>query len=997
MTSNDSQPAPGLAYWTVTVTPRALERDGHARHVRAQAHRAGLANVSAVRFDRLYLLQGRLTDADVRRLATELLADPVSETWLVSPGLDQRPAGDPAVEVHYKPGVMDPAALSARQAGRRLLAADGDGDGTGDGEQLVDLHTAVRYSFPGLSALADLEQLARQVLANDCVQAAFVCHPDRRDPLPTAFAQPPVADFELRHVPLRQLDDDALTRLSREGHLFLSLDEMRAVRDHFAALDRDPTDLELETLAQTWSEHCVHKTLKSQVLYKGPGFGNQADRTVEVRFDNLLKDTIAHATDQLAKDWCLSVFVDNAGVIAFDDDYGIAFKVETHNHPSAIEPYGGSATGIGGCIRDVMGCGLGAKPIASTDVFCLAPPDFDAQRLPRDVLHPRRVFHGVVQGVRDYGNRMGIPTVNGAVYFDERYLGNPLVYCGCVGLIPRRYISKAARPGDRIVVAGGRTGRDGIHGATFSSAELTDQHADEFSHAVQIGNAIEEKKVLDALLLARDHATGCLYTAVTDCGAGGLSSAVGEMGETLGADVELADVPLKYAGLRYDEIWISEAQERMVFAVPPDRLDTLLTLFAAEEVEATVIGTFTDDRVLRVRYQGEVVGELEMAFLHNGYPQPVRRATWTPPAVPAHDTSSAAPTVRPHEPPPTQPVGAAPGARSWADQALLAALSSYNVASKEWVIRQYDHEVQGGSVIKPLMGPGEGPMDAAVLRPRLDSQRGIALGVGLCPERTAGDPYWMAVAAVDEALRNVICVGADPGHTAILDNFCWGKVDTDEALGSLVRTCCGARDAAVAFGLPFISGKDSLNNEFVQDEAEAAKLGLPARIAIPGTLLISAVGVVPDVQRCVSSDLKEPGHVLALATAPVDRAGWEAAVQLHEQVAALIAAGDVAAVHDVSDGGLAVALAEMCIAGRLGADVTVSPEDYPDWLFDPLLTTYVLELRGEPPTGIGWLTLGRVTAEPHLRISRDRSLLIDLPVAALAEAWRTPLADGGGK
>ena len=552
----------------------------------------------------------------------------MAETYELDEGLTARSDQDPAVEVHYRPGVMDPVALSATTAARRLVAAQGHQHAT-----LDELHTGRRYEITGVQSLAELEACALGILANDCIEQVYLEGLGRSDSLPNSFAAPPIGEFELRHVALSALDDAGLTRLAREAHLFLALDEMRTIRDHFAKLGRDPTDLELETLAQTWSEHCVHKTLKSEVVYRGAGFGDDArEGQVEVHFSNLLKDTIAKATTELARRWCLSVFVDNAGVIGFDDDYGVAFKVETHNHPSAIEPYGGAATGIGGCIRDVMGCGLGAKPIASTDVFCLAPPDYPNERLPKDVLHPRRIFHGVVRGVRDYGNRMGIPTVNGAVYFDERYLGNPLVYCGCVGLIPRNCIDKAARPGDRIVVAGGRTGRDGIHGATFSSSELTDTHAGEFSHAVQIGNAIEEKKVLDALLQARDHADGCLYSAVTDCGAGGLSSAVGEMGVELGALVDLDDVPLKYAGLRYDEIWISEAQERMVFAVPPEKLETLLALFAAEEVEATVIGTFTDDKVLRVRYRGQTVGEIEMDFLHEGYPRTARKATWQPPS-----------------------------------------------------------------------------------------------------------------------------------------------------------------------------------------------------------------------------------------------------------------------------------------------------------------------------------------------------------------------------
>jgi phosphoribosylformylglycinamidine synthase len=591
------------------------------------------------------------------------------------------------------------------------------------------------------------------------------------------------------------------------------------------------------------------------------------------------------------------------------------------------------------------------------------------------------VLKGVVSGVRDYGNRMGIPTVNGAIVFDERYLANPLVFCGCVGLIPRSRIPKKVNPQDRIVLAGGRTGRDGIHGATFSSAELTDAHADLFAHAVQIGNAIEEKKLLDALLLARDHPQGCLFSAVTDCGAGGLSSAVGEMAAKLGAAVDLEKVPLKYAGLRYDEIWISEAQERMVFAVPPDRLDVFLEVFAAEEVEATVIGAFTGDGTLRVRFRGETVGELDVRFLHEGLPKTVRQATW----FPVEPRTS----VRATLPEPRTP--ALEDVVDDGNDRLLAALRDLNVASKEWVIRQYDHEVQSRSVIKPLVGPGFGPADAAVLRPRWDGYRGIALGCGLCPWRTDSDPYLMAIAAVDEALRNVICVGADPSRTAILDNFCWPKVDSPESLGSLVRACQGAADAAVAYGLPFISGKDSLNNEFTMGEEEAVRTGLPARLAIPGTLLISSLGIVDDVRRCVSMDLKEPGNVLVLATAPVDQVGMLKALELHQQVAGLIQDAKVRAAHDVSDGGLAVAIAEMCIAGQMGAHVADSAAFPLSQWHDDVSSTYVLEMSEGDALACGLPILGRVTTDSRLVIGQDGRVQVDLQVDALTRAWKQPL------
>ena len=564
---------------------------------------------------------------------------------------------------------------------------------------------------------------------------------------------------------------------------------MQTIQNYFLDLGRDPTNAELESIAQTWSEHCSHKTLAGRIAYR--------DENGEQRFENMLKETIFAATRQIRRDlgeddWCVSVFEDNAGIVRFDDEHNIVFKVETHNHPSALEPYGGANTGIGGVIRDPMGTGLGAKPICNTDVFCFAPPDIATSDLPPGVLHPRRVMKGVVSGVRDYGNRMGIPTVNGAIYFDERYLGNPLVYCGNVGLIPRDKSRKEVKPGDWIVSVGGRTGRDGIHGATFSSAELTSESESLSGGAVQIGNAITEKMVLDVIMQARDRG---LYSSVTDCGAGGFSSAVGEMGEKTGAEVWLDRAPLKYDGLSYTEIWISEAQERMVLSVPPESWDEFESLCRSEGVEASIIGKFVQTGRLLLKYNDNVVADLPMELLHDGRPPIVRDAVY--------------------EAPPTSPLELpAPGSLDL-NGTLRKILGSLNVASKEWVIRQYDHEVQGGSVIKPLVGvENDGPGDAAVVRPVLNSYRGIAVSCGMNPHYGDFDTYHMAASAIDEAIRNCIAVGADPSRIAILDNFCWGYTDRPETLGSLVRAALACRDLAIAFGTPFISGKDSLNNEF---------------------------------------------------------------------------------------------------------------------------------------------------------------------------------------
>ncbi len=967
--------------WRIEISPNTPDLDSHGHDVLQTVRELGRDDVRAVRSSRLFLLDGSLDRAAAERISDELLADPVTEQYTLTgtdEAIPQARAGS-AVEVHLKPGVMDPVAGSTKLA-------------IGDlGLEVDDVRTGRRYVFEPALPDPALHDLAERSLANDCIERIFIgARPVRPAPKTEPYT------FELRHVDIRDLDDDGLARLSRDGHLFLSVDEMRAIRDYYRAQGREPTDLELETLAQTWSEHCVHKTLRSEIVYRGApmpdaaGGADQADGAeTELRYGNLLRDTIAAVTNKLDKPWCLSVFEDNAGVIEFDDELGLAFKVETHNHPSAIEPYGGAATGIGGVIRDIIGCGLAARPIANTDVFCFAPPDYPAEHLPQGVLHPRRVMKGVVAGVRDYGNRMGIPTVNGAVVFDERYLGNPLVYCGTLGTIPRHLVAKAARPGDLVLVVGGRTGRDGIHGATFSSAELTDTHADEFSHAVQIGNAITEKQFLDTILQARDHADGCLYSAITDCGAGGLSSAVGEMGQQTGAEVDLEKVPLKYAGLRYDEIWISEAQERMVLAVPPANIDTILAIFRGEDVEATVLGRFTDDKKLTVRYEGCIVGQLDMDFLHDGLPKTTREAEWSPPGAPAGT-----------------PRGEAPAEVS--AETLTRKLSDLNVASKEWVFRQYDHEVQAGSAVKPLLGPGEGPSDAAVVRPRLDSDRGVAVGCGICPHISDSDPYWMAVQAIDEALRNVICVGGDPGRTAILDNFCWGRTDHPKTLGGLVRACQGSHDAALAYGLPFISGKDSLNNEFAIGEGDLDRLtdtlrgyvSETGRIAIPQTLLISAVSLVEDVTRCVTSDLKRADSPLVLVRCDVASEGLTTAMRVHAAVARNITAGRVASAHDVSDGGLLVSVAEMCIGGAMGAAIELDAVGSAAEAWREGTCGYVLELA-DADTQLVWddaddarfaRVIGGVMSGARLIVRQADKALIDVAVDELSQAWRAPLA-----
>ncbi|MDY7011731.1 MAG: phosphoribosylformylglycinamidine synthase subunit PurL, partial [Planctomycetota bacterium] len=797
--------------------------DPHAEGVLAQIQELGVETVSAVRSARLFFLEGQLSAEDARRVAAELLADSVIEEFQIGgTGLQPVPeqnqnaeehrlktCATTVIEVHRKSGVMDPVAASAEQAISDM------------GLEVSSVRTARRYELAGEVTDEQRVIIARRLLANDVIEDVHF----------SAYTPPEtrIGKYELKivEIPIRQLDAAGLEKVSKDRDLFLNVTEMKTIQDHYQDLGREPTDVEIETIAQTWSEHCVHKTFRSDVCVR-----DNSGKVVE-EIPNLIKTTIFAATKKLNKPWCISVFEDNAGVIEFDDDWAVCFKVETHNHPSALDPYGGAGTGIGGVVRDPMGTGLGALPVANTDVFCFGPPDMPLADVPKGVLHPRRIMRGVVAGVRDYGNRMGIPTVNGAVYFDEKYIGNPLVYCGTVGLMPREKCFGNPAAGDAIVCVGGRTGRDGIHGATFSSGELTHEHEEEFSGAVQIGNAITEKKMLDTLIQARDAG---LYSAITDCGAGGLASAVGEMGEHLGAEVHLDRVPLKYAGLSYWEIWESEAQERMVLAVPPENVEEILKIFAAEGVEATVIGNYgTADKHLRLLYDGQLVGELAMEFLHDGLPRTTKEAVYQI----AEQTSQL------------------PKPRENYSDVLLKILAAPNVASKEWIVRQYDHEVQGGSVIKPLVGvEHDGPGDAAVVRPVLTSRRGLVISCGMNPRLGELDPYNSALHAIDEALRNNIAVGGNIAQMAILDNFSWGNCNKPDRMGALVAAAKACYDGAMAYGTPFISGKDSLNNEFQTETGET--------IAIPPTLLISAISVIEDISRCVTADAKEAGNILFL-------------------------------------------------------------------------------------------------------------------------------------
>ncbi|MBL8891931.1 MAG: phosphoribosylformylglycinamidine synthase subunit PurL [Planctomycetaceae bacterium] len=988
--------------WQVEICPRDAAHDHLAAVISSAVADLRLNDQVHVRAAHGYLVEGEVDLPAVEWIAKRLLVDGVTEVGQIGrvgeTALNQQDSDQVCRYVLFKPGVTDAIALTALHT---MQAS---------GFAVRAVRTYRKYWISGASA-ETLTLLERKVIANASIEEV-VALPLQLESLATDVRY----DFELLRVPLLDADETQLMAISRQGGLSLNLLEMQTIQNHFRSLDRNPTDIELETIAQTWSEHCSHKTLAGRIEYEGP----DGRRT----FQNMLKETIFKATTQLRqqwgdKDWCVSVFKDNAGVVKFDDQFHVCFKVETHNRPSALEPYGGANTGVGGVIRDTLGTGLGAKPICSTDVFCFAPPDMSPEELPEGVLHPARIMRGVVAGVRDYGNRMGIPTVNGAIYFDRRYVGNPLVFCGNVGLIPVDKSFKQPQSGDLIVALGGRTGRDGIHGATFSSVELTDKSEKLSGGAVQIGNAIIEKMVQDVLLQARDRE---LYSAVTDCGAGGFSSAVGEMAEGLGAVVDLELAPLKYQGLSYTEIWISEAQERMVLSVPPENWTALQALCHSESVEATVLGHFTDDRKLQLRYHGQTVGHLDLKFMHDGRPPVVRQAKYTPTSAQPYGPSNVATAAH-----------AWNLSRASIEDTLLRLLGELNIASKQWVIQQYDHEVQGGSVVKPLVGAaGDGPSDAAALRPRLDSARTIIVGNGMAPRFSDFDTYHAATSAMDEAVRNCVATGAIPSRIAVLDNFSWGYTDRPETLGALVRAAIACHDLALAWQVPFISGKDSLNNEFSYHDAH----GQRQTIRIPHTLLISALGQADTDTECVSMDLKRPGNrllqigatycelagshfslVRGLEGGQVPEVRPQSAWALFETVHRCIKAGWISACHDLSEGGLAVAISEMAFAGRLGATIDLSqieifstnpnaaesrcdtvPADLVR-LFSESNSRFVIEV---PPAFVDnvrreFATLpisdiGVVTDNSLLVIRSGEQAVAEMDIDTLRERWQKPLA-----
>jgi phosphoribosylformylglycinamidine synthase len=906
------------------------------------------------------------------------------------------------VQVGFLPGLTDNVGRTSAEA----LADIYD-----DSEPVQEaVYTSQLYLFSGNLQRRDVDRVVRDVLANPLIhQWRITAAADWQDGL-DAFLPPPVAGVNKPpQVETIVLDgnDAQLVHLSQERLLSLNLEEMQAIQAYFRdprqqerrqayGLGPHPTDVELEALAQTWSEHCKHKIFNSTIHYRD--YDGQ-----ETTIQSVFKHYVVRATEEIGQrvDWLLSVFHDNAGVIKFNDEWNLVMKVETHNTPSALDPYGGAITGILGVNRDPFGTGMGCRLLFNTDVLCFAPPDYD-KPLPPRLLHPKRVFKGVHRGIRDGANQSGVPDVNGAVVFDDRFLGKPLVFCGTGGLMPAQIggkpaHEKRAHPGDRIVMVGGRIGKDGIHGATFSSQELSEVSP---ASAVQIGDSITQKKMTDFLLEARDRQ---LYTCITDNGAGGLSSSVGEMAEfSNGCELNLDQAPLKYPGLDPWEILLSESQERMTVAVPPPHVDAFLALAQQRQVEATVLGTFADSGLFHVRYNAQTVALLDLKFLHDGLPEMHLDAHWQPPQYPE----------------PTFPCPAD------LTDSLLRMLGRLNVCSKEWVIRQYDHEVQATSVIKPLVGlHNDGPSDAAVLRPLLDSMEGIIVANGICPRYSDIDTYHMAANAIDEAVRNVIAVGGNLTHIAGLDNFCWPdpvasatNPDGPYKLAQLVRANQALYDTCTAYGVPCISGKDSMKNDYHIGDT---------KISVPPTLLFSVIARMPDVRRSITMDVKQPGDLVFVVGETraelgaseyyalhgaignrVPQVDSQRARVLYQALSAAIERGLVNACHDCSDGGFGVAAAEMAFAGGWGIqlDLRMMPQELGMDRDDTLLyaetaSRFVVTVPPQHRDAFRQIMqacaigeVGTVLETPDFLVVGQRGdVVVRSDISALKEAWQQPL------
>ncbi|HTE48895.1 MAG TPA: AIR synthase-related protein [Candidatus Paceibacterota bacterium] len=858
-----------------------------------------------------YLVDTKMSEKELAKLA-EALTNPILEKYFInkSPEIGNYTY---AIEIGFLPGVTD-------NVGHTVKEIAGDLPNLNN-QYGIEIYTS-KIFFNKSHNLEDVQKYS-QTLFNPLIERSFITKVksgkiNLPDEIPEVILHKSIPVIS---VPL-QTSDDELVKIGRDGivdpdglrrgPLALDLSSMKAIREHFTKLRRDPTDIELESLAQTWSEHCKHTIF--------------ADPIDDIK-DGLYKTYIKGATNLIRKqkgqnDFCISVFSDNAGGIVFDNDYLVTHKVETHNSPSALDPFGGAVTGIVGVNRDTIGFGLGAKPVANTYGFCFGEPQderplFRNINMTRKMLLPKRIMDGVIKGINVGGNCSGIPTLSGFLKFDDRYRGKPALFAGTVGLIPRIINgkfshSKRARAGDYIVMVGGRVGLDGIHGATFSSVSLDSTSP---AAAVQIGDPITQKKMSDAIV--KEARNDNLYNSITDNGAGGLSCSVAEMAkECGGAKVMLEKVPLKYPGLRPWEIWISESQERMTLSVPKGKWNAFHSLMESRGVEATVIGEFTNSGKVVVQYKDKKIMDLAMDFLHNGLPkQHLITASYK------HSNLE-----------PKMPAG------SSRTKILEELLADINLSGFSFISEQYDHEVQASSVLKPLTGPGRINTDAQVFRPVLNSNKGVVLSSGVYPSYGDISTYHMASCAVDTAIRNSIACGGTLSHLAILDNFCWSSSNDPKRLAQLVDAVKACYNTAVGYGTPFISGKDSMFNDFNGYDEK----GNPIAISIPPTLLISAISVMPDLYKTVSPEFKNADDIIYLLGETNDELGASEYfkmlgaignnvpnVNLHKNLKTYLALEKaiqkelVASSISLTSGGLGITLAKACVGGMLGCNVSI--------------------------------------------------------------------------
>ncbi len=913
----------------------------------------GQSGINKIRSVKVYRIEG-INAKEAKKLAESAFSENVNQGYSInSEAFESRQS----VEIAYKPGVMNPEAGSLMKVSKDL------------GLSPVACDSSREYAFYGkITQKEMLEVISKINLFNPAVEL-IVKNPPR-----TLLISGEIGKTQI--IPIRKMRSEELAELSEKNSLFLDDEEMLEIQKYFKQEGRDATDCEIEVLAQTWSEHCVHKTFKANLVIDG-----EKKKPLFKRIKETAKEH---------QDLIVSAFVDNSGVIDFYDGYGICAKVETHNSPSAIEPYGGAMTGSGGVFRDILGTGQGARVIAASDIFCFAPPNLDRRLIPPGCLKPSYMLQKVISGVRDYGNRVGIPTNNGSLHFHPDFRAKPTVAVGAYGVIKKDKAMKSSpKKGDLILTIGGRTGRDGIHGATFSSASMTERTVETSGTAVQIGNAIEEKRMLDATLRLSDEK---LIRAITDCGAGGYSSAIGEMGKDTGARVYLERVPLKYSNLSPWEIFLSESQERMILAIKPTDLKEVMKICKLYNVEANVIGEFIDNQMLEVFYKNETVCALSMDFMHNGVPIKTllgkSREKVSPVRLPKqqHELLSI----------------------------LKKVLAHPNVCSKEPIVRLYDHNVQGSTALHPFSGVEmDGPQDGAIVKPFLDKPYGMAISHGLSPSLMKIDPYWGSVWAITEAVSNFVAMGGSTKDAALIDNFIFPTPDS-ETIADLDKTVDACLQMSKLLLMPFVSGKDSLSSTYKYPDGRLLK--------IPPVLLISVFGRIKDVRNTATTDFKKIGSSIVLVGNPdfmsmggsvyfdvlsqtgqfsVPKVDLQTLPSVFEKIYKGIERGEILSVHDISDGGLAVAISEMGFGGGIGAEIDISKfgKTRPDFvLFNETAGSFVVEVENDRTakklfSNIPYKILGKTQKDKSLIFKSGKKEILSSSLSSLKNAWQKPMKE----